>query len=253
MTTSRFLFYFFLFASHALQIAIAGILVRRKMVREFPVFFVYTCFQVLQFAVIFTMDAMDSVTRGQFIVPFIAEKYISAGLRFAVIHEVFHHVFRSYPALQSMGGRLLRWSIVLLMILAVLVVSYSTGTSLDRESLVLIVIDRAVHIMQVGLLVMLLLLVKYLRLTWSTYVLPIAVGLGLYSSTMLVIAALRAHYGPYYQPILLGNIEDISYTCSAMVWFTALVVPERALKQVEIPVSAELESWNAALQRLLEQ
>jgi len=253
MTVSRFFFYFFWFASHVLQIPIAILLVRRKMIREFPAFFLYTCFQILQFAVLFTMDAMDSVTRDQFMVAWLVDRYASAGLRFAVIHEIFYHVFRSYPALLGLGGRLFRWSTALLMFVAVVLVAYTTGTNLNYESIVPIVIDRAVDIMQVGLLVVLLLLVKYLRLTWSTYVFPIAVGLGLYSSTMLVMAALHARYGMYYQPVLFGHIDHVSYTCSALVWFTALLVPERAVMQMEPPATAELESWNAALQRLLQQ
>jgi hypothetical protein len=253
MTASRLFFYFSWFVPPVLQLSIAIILVRRKMVSEFPAFFVYTCFQILQFAVLFTMDAMDSVSRDQFMAAWLVERYSSAGLRFAVIHEIFHHVFRSYPALQSLGGRLLRWSIVLLMILAVVLVASSTGTGLNRESLVIIVIDRAVDIMQVGLLVVLLVLVRYLRLTWSTYVLPIAVGLGLYSSAMLVMAALHAHYGMFYQPALFGLIEHVVYGCSALIWFTALLIPERAVRPVKPPLAPELETWNAALQRLLQQ
>jgi hypothetical protein len=253
MTASRFFYYFFLFASHVLQIPIAVILVRRKMVRELPTFFVYTCFQVLQVTVLFTMDEMTSVTRDQYMVAWLAEKYISAGLRFAVIHEIFQHVFRSYPVLQNLGGRLFRWFTALLMVVAVVLVASSTGTNLDRMSIALIVIDRAVDIMQVGLLVVLLLLVKYLHLTWSTYALPIAVGLGLYSSTLLVMAALRAHYGMYFEPLLFARIEDASYTCSALIWFTALLMPQRAVRPMDASVSAELEGWNAALQRLLEQ
>lgn len=253
MTVSRFLFYFFWFASHVLQIAIVAILVRRKMIRELPAFFVYTCFQILQFAVLFTMAEMDYFTKAEYDAAWIVEKYISAGLRFAVIHEIFRHVFGSYSALQGLGGRFFRWSTALLMVVAVVLVAYSTGTSLTYLSVVPIVIDRAVDIMQVGLLVVLLLLVKYLRLTWSSYVLPIAVGLGLYSSTMLVLAALHAHYGMDYKPVLFGHIEHISYTCSALVWFTALLMPERAVNQIAPPPAAELETWNTAVQKLLQQ
>ena len=252
MTASRFFFYFFWFASPVLQVLIASILVRRKMVRDLPAFFVYTCFQILQFAVLFTMDAMDSVTRYQFYTAWLVERYASAGLRFVVIHEIFHHVFRCYPVLQSLGGRLFRWSTASLMVVAVVIVARSTGTNLDRFSFVSIVIDRCVDIMQVGLLVVLLLLVKYLRLTWSTYVVPIAVGLGLYSSTMLVLAAFHARYGWYFEPILSGHIEHVSYTCSNLVWLSALLIPQRAVTQIEPPPTAELETWNTAVQRLLQ-
>lgn len=253
MTVSDYLYYFFWPASHVLQIPIAVIMVRRKMVREFPAFFVYTCFQMLQCAVLFTMAEMDYFTKAQYDPAVVVEGYISAGLRFAVIHEIFYHVFRSYPALQTLGGKIFRWSTAVLMVVAVVVVAQSTGPTLNYLSTGIIVIDRAVNIMQLGLLVLLVLLVKYLRLTWSTYVFPIAVGLGLYSSAMLVVAAFKAHYGMYFQPVLSGHIDRISYTCSTLVWFTALLLPERAVKPIEPPVSAELEGWNAALQRLLQQ
>ena len=253
MTVSEFLYYFFWPAAHVLQIPIAAIMVRRKMVREFPAFFLYTCFQLLQSAVLFAMAEMDYFTKVQYDTAVIVEGYISGGLRFAVIHEIFSHVFRSYPALQNLGGKMFRWSTILLMVVAVVVVAKSTGPTLNYLSVGIIVIDRAVAIMQVGLLVLLVLLVKYLRLTWSSYVLPIAVGLGLYSSMMLMMAALHAHYGMYFQSALLSHVDRITYTGSTVVWFVALLLPERAPKQVEPPVNADLETWNAALQRLLQQ
>ena len=174
-------------------------------------------------------------------------------LRFALIHEIFQDVFRSYPALQQLGGRLVRLTVVLLMIAAVLLVAYSTGTNLDRVSLVYVVVNRTVNIMQVGLLVSLLLLVKYLHLSWSTYVLPVAVGLGLYASAMLVSTALQAHFGTFFNHYLTNQIEHGAYTCCVVVWLTGLLLPQPAAKQIEPPVIHELEDWNAALQRLLQQ
>jgi hypothetical protein len=252
MTASRFFFLFF-WVVHVLQIPIIVIMVRRKMVREFPIFFVYTCFQILQTAVLFTIDQSDRFTAEQFIRGWIAEEYISVALRFAVIHEIFQHVFRNYPALQRLGGRLVRWSTVALMIAAVLLVAYSTGTNLDRVSLVLVVVNRTVNIMQVGLLVLLLLLVRYLHLSWSTYVLPMALGLGLYASAMLVNTALQAHFGAFVNLTLTRRIEVSAYGCCVLVWLTGLLLPQPAAKQIEPPAIHELEDWNAALQRLLQQ
>jgi hypothetical protein len=174
-------------------------------------------------------------------------------LRFAVIHEIFHHVFRSYPALQQLGGRLFRWSTILLMIAAVLLVAYSSGANLDPVSLVYVVINRAVNIMQVGLMVLLLLLVKYLGLSWSSYDFPMALGFGLYSSVMLVDTALQAHFGAFFDPLLTNQITCGAYTFCVLVWLTGLLLPQQATRPVELPTTHELENWNAALQRLLQQ
>jgi hypothetical protein len=155
--------------------------------------------------------------------------------------------------LQQFGGRLVRWSTMLLMVAAVLLVAYSTGTNLDRVSLVLVVVNRIVNIMQVGLLILLVLLVKYLRLSWSTYVLPMALGFGLYASAMLVNTALLAHFGTFFNNILRDQIEHSAYTCSVLVWLTGLLLPQPAAKPIEPLAIHELEDWNAALQRLLQQ
>jgi len=253
MTISRFFFLFLWVAPHVLQIPIIVIMVRRKMVREFPLFFVYTCFQILQTAVLFTIDQSDRFTGDQYIACWIAEECISVVLRFAVIHEIFQHVFRSYPAFQRAGSRIVQFTVVLLMIAAVLLVAYSTGTDLDRVSLVNVVVNRTVNIMQVGLLVLLLLLVKYLHLSWSTYVFPMAVGFGMYASDMLIDTALQARYGAFFNNSLIGHIEHGAYTCCVLVWVTGLLLPQPAAKPIEPPAIHELEDWNAALQRLLQQ
>jgi hypothetical protein len=253
MTASRFLFLFLWVAPHVLQIPIIVIMVRRKMVREFPIFFVYTCFQILQTAVLFTIDQSDRFTAEQYIVCWIAEEYISVALRFAVIHEIFQHVFRSYPALQKLGAHLVRLTIVLLMIVAVILVAYSTGTNLDQVSVVYIVVNRTVNIMQVGLLVLLVLLVKHLHLSWSTYVLPVALGFGLYASTMLANTSLQAHFGAFFNNSLTSQIEHVAYTCCVVVWLSGLLLPQPVAARIEPPSSHELEDWNAALQRLLQQ
>jgi len=253
MTASRFFFLFLWVAPHVLQIPIILIMARRRMVREFPIFFAYTCFQISQTAVLFTIDQSDRFTAEQYIVCWIAEEYISVALRFAVIHEIFQHVFRSYPALQKLGGRLVRLTIVVLMIAAVLLVAPSTGTSLDRVSLVYVVVNRIVNIMQVGLLILLILLVKYLRLSWSTYVFPMALGFGLYASAMLINTALQARFGAFFDHYLTNQIEHGAYTCCVLVWLAGLLLPQPADKQIDAPAMHELEEWNAALQRLLQQ
>jgi hypothetical protein len=156
MTASRFLFLYLWVAPHALQIPIVVIMVRRKMVREFPIFFVYTCFQILQCAVLFTMDQVDYFTGDQYVPTWLAAEYIS-------------------------------------------------------------------------------------------------VGLGLFASVMLATSVVRAHYGAFFERTLMDDIENAGYHCAVILWLTGLVLPARATQQIESPRAPEVEHWNAALQRLLEQ
>ena len=226
MTTSRFFFLFLWVAPHVLQILIIVIMVRRKMLREFPIFFCLHVFPDIADRRSFYYRPVGPIHLGALHPQLDSRGIYQRGAAFAVIHEIFQNVFRSYPALQQLGGRLVRWSTVLLMIAAVLLVAYSTGTNLDRVSLVLVVVNRTVNIMQVGLLVLLLLLVKYLHLSWSTFVFPLALGLGLYASAMLVNTALQAHYRGFLDAFLTNQIEHGAYSCCVLVWLTGLLLPQ---------------------------
>ena len=72
MTAHRLLFLYLWIAPHVLQVALAVMMVRRKLAREFPAFFLYTVFEVLQFAVLFALCWLVLAGRWS------AEPYIDA-------------------------------------------------------------------------------------------------------------------------------------------------------------------------------
>ena len=58
MSLYRALYVYLWVAPHVLQVALAMMLVCRKLVKEFPAFFLYTLGEVLQFVVLYTMNAI---------------------------------------------------------------------------------------------------------------------------------------------------------------------------------------------------
>jgi len=62
MTVPRWLFFYLWIAPHALQAVLAIVMIRRRLLRQFPAFFAYTVYEVVQFLVLFTMDQFDSVS-----------------------------------------------------------------------------------------------------------------------------------------------------------------------------------------------
>jgi hypothetical protein len=174
-------------------------------------------------------------------------------LRFVVVHEIFDNVFQSYPALKAFGGVVFRWATVVLMIIAVTVVGYSSGTDLNRFTVVYTILDRAVSIVQCGLLVLLVLLARFLSFPWTSYAFGIALGLGFFASVDLGIAALRAQYGLALAAEITDPISMATYHCCVLFWVVILLRPERVIGRVGSPPNQELEHWNSALQRLLQQ
>ena len=247
------LFWYLWVAPHVLQVALAMMLIRRKLVREFPAFLGYTVGEVLQFAILFTISEIPSVTTAQYWSAWVSGGILSVVLRFAVTQEIFSHVFRSYPALKQFEGLLFRWATVVLMILAVAMVGYTTGGGLNRLVVAITVIDRAVSIIQCGLLVFLLLLARFFRFSWRSYVFGIALGLGFFASVQLAVTAVRAHLGVWAAPEFFDLLSMATYHCCVLFWIVALYLPqEKATRVSAVPING-LEHWNEALQELLHQ
>jgi hypothetical protein len=253
MAVPRWLFFYLWIAPHALQAVLAIVMIRRRLLQQFPAFFAYTVYEVVQFLVLFTMDQFDSVPQIQWGTTEIIGRTGSMILRFVVVHEIFENVFQSYPALKAFGGVVFRWATVVLMIIAVTVVGYSAGTDLNRFTVVYTILDRAVSIVQCGLLVLLVLLARFLSFPWTSYAFGIALGLGFFASVDLGIAALRAQYGLALAAEITDPISMATYHCCVLFWVVTLLRPERVIGRVGSPPNQELEHWNSALQRLLQQ
>jgi hypothetical protein len=252
MMLPRWLFFYLWIAPHALQAVLAIIMIRRKLFRLFPAFFAYTVYEVVQFVVLFTMNRMASVPVNQWFIADLVGITGSMVLRFLVVHEIFNNVFESYPALKAFGDVLFRWATVVLMIMAVTMVGYSSGAELDRFTVVYTVLDRAVSTVQCGLLVLLVLLARFLSFPWTSYAFAIALGLGFFASVDLGISAIKAQYGTNVG-YMLDPLSMATYHCCVLFWVVSLLRPERKIARAASPPGHELEHWNSVLQRLLQQ
>lgn len=241
-----------------LQALLATMMIHRGLAKRFPAFFAYTVYEALLNGFLFTIDHIDSVTGAQYGNAYLVGAAGSAALRFAVVCEIFIQVFRSYPALKELGEVIFRWATAILMIVSVLIVANATGlegTGLERDwyAVGLQVVDRAVNIIQCGLLVFLVLLASFLRFAWTSYIMGIALGFGVFSSVELCVSALRAQYGMYFAWKAVPVIESFTYLGCLSIWGIALLVPEFRSRRINPEPVKDLQHWNNELERLLRQ
>ena len=102
MYPHSFLWHYLWIAPHALQIIVAVVMVRRGLFREFPVFFAYTVFQVLEEGTLFILDHSAAISGYQYWCAHSVGLAIDVALRFAIIVEIFSSVFRNYPGLKHL-------------------------------------------------------------------------------------------------------------------------------------------------------
>ncbi len=239
--------------SVVLQSGLATIMVRRGLARRFPAFFGYTVYEALLNTFLFIIGHLDSVSGGEYSNAFLAGGVGSAAFRFAVVCEIFIHVFRSYTPLKEMGRIIFRWATTILMIAAVLIVASTTGVDKDKYAIGLLIVDRTVNIIQCGLLVFLVVLASFLRFSWTSYIMGIALGFGVYSSAELCMSALRAQYGLHFGWTAFPVISSFTYLGCIGMWVVTLLLPEYRSLRIRHAPAQNLQDWNDTLERLLRQ
>jgi hypothetical protein len=246
------LWHFLWLAPRALQILIAGIMLRRGLVRDFPIFFTYTVFQILSEGTLFVFDHDAAVSDYLYWYTYWVGLTVSSGLRFGIIWEICSGVFSRYPGLRRLNRFLFRWAIVVLLFLAIALAANApedgTFHILSRTR----VLDLSVNVMQSGLWLLLVGLCAYFRLFWRSIAYGIAFGLGIFATVALAAGAARLWTGFVagyaYDFVVMG-----AYNCSTVVWLVYVLMPEKVHRNLKDLPQNDLEQWNAELQRLLPQ
>ncbi len=200
-------------AQPILQSVVAVILWRRKLHKQFPVFFLFLLVQVANFAVIFPLWRTGNYRL--YFVPFWLGEAVNAVLGFKVIHEIFLDVFRPYHTLKDLGTLLFKWAGVVMLLVSV-VVAFSN--SFDQSPLVHAVttLQRSVRIVQLGLILFLLLFSRFLGVSRKQVSFGISLGFGLFAGVELMLMALNS--GGFVRQGNLNLVNMVTLILAILVW-----------------------------------
>jgi hypothetical protein len=196
-----------------LQLAVAVVLWRRKLYRQFPVFFTYILAQIAIFAVTFPLWRAGNYE--WFFWSYWLGAVISAILGFRVIHEVFLDVFRPYHTLKDLGTMLFGWAGVVMLMVSV-VVAFSNSPTYDPIVHAVTTLQRSVRFLQFGLVLFLLLFSRYLGVSRRQHSFGIALGLGGYAGAELVLLALSSGGLLHKDGLALANM--MAFNLAMLVW-----------------------------------
>jgi hypothetical protein len=227
-------------AQPILQSAVAVILWRRKLHKQFPVFFLFLLTQVINFVVIFPL--WRTASYNVYFWPFWIGEAVNAFLGFKVIHEIFLDVFRPYHTLKDLGTLLFKWAAVVMLLVSV-VVAFSN--SYDASPLVhaITTLQRSVRIVQLGLILFLLLFSRFLGVSRKQISFGISLGFGLFAGAELLLYALNS--GGFVKQSTLNVINLISYILAVLVWF-GYAVSRKAVRVAAVN-RLQTERWEQGL------
>ncbi|HYA23696.1 MAG TPA: hypothetical protein VEF05_06020 [Terriglobales bacterium] len=255
MTLLSYIWHGFWFAQSGLRVLLLLLVLRRKFYKPYPVFAVYVGWAALRSVILLFMNYAPFVSGNQYYQVHAASSVIDAVLRWGIIYEMFDHVFRDYATLRNLGPKLFRWATLALIIGAIVLAWFAPASGLGRVMSTLYAMERNVNVLLCGLLIVLLALAQYFRLSWRSPVFGIALGLGIMAASDLGTYAIRSQIEPISRNLstdVLDLIIQAATLCCVLIWTAYLLAPERkpVARVVQLPPH-DLETWNHELERLL--
>jgi hypothetical protein len=226
-------------AQPILQSVVAAVLWRRKIHKQFPVFFSFLIAQLIIFAVTFPLFGRSETW---YFWAFWIGEAVNAILGFKVIHEIFLDVFRPYHALKDLGTPVFRWAGVVMLLVSVVVAASNSFTKYPIIHAVT-TLEGSVRTVQVGLILFLVIFSRFLGVSRRQVSFGIALGFGLFAGAELILLAMYS--GKFVGHGNFNLLNMLSYDVSTLIWlaysFSPTVVREVAVNHLQT------QRWEQAL------
>lgn len=248
------LWHYLWLAPHILQLAVVFLLWRRRLYKQFPIFFAYTIFEALEEFTLYGLDVAPSVSDATFWEAFCVGLVVEGLLKIAVVGELFRHLVAQWSALAAVGNRLISGLGAILFVLAVVAAAYAP---IDNPQFAIPsrahVLEQSLYIVQCGLVLFLFIFAAHYKLTWDSRTFGIALGFAIVASEHLAAWAVMASGGWMDKRTLLDLLNMATYHVAVLIWFYYLLVPQRkpTTSTVSLPENT-LAIWNRELERLLQ-
>ena len=228
-----------------LQILIAVLMLRRKLIRAFPMFFAYTVLipvrDVLQFAI-------RDFPRAYFFVYWTAEA-VSILASILVSGEIAERLVEPYSEFRKLLhiGFAVIGSLALAAGVYVFIHRASPGSELFST---ILLAETAARILQVVLFIVVILAIRYFGLTWWHYTTGIALGFGTAASLQLMLAEVTGNL-QLISKDLFTFLKPAAYNSAVLIWaWYFLVAGNRSVNVPNLP-STEIARWNDVLKGYL--
>lgn len=228
-----------------LQFVCALLLYRRKLHKEYYFFFCYLLFEGITGAIVEPLSIVLYKNVTYFYV-FWVQTALGDIFAFAVFYELFCAAFKPFAGLRDMAQVVFRWAALALLLVGVVVFCSSALPSFQRVTLIVVNMERAICVMQCGMLLFLLMGSSYLGLSKKNIVFGVSLGFGLTAVVNLLFLTLTTVFGYYH--LLVYRVFDLSSavvgTTVIAMWTWYIANPEPARETINVPVTSPLLRWN---------
>jgi hypothetical protein len=229
-----------------LQAAIAFGMVRRKLVKSFPIFFAYTGWVLFACTGLLFLKPSGNLFHHLHW----CEEALSIVLGLAAIFEILRHILPPYSSPRFVMHLL--WVLAGLFAVTALLMFVSAKPMTGNYAMyeVIVLAERSVRFLQASLLIVVIALMSVLGLAWHHEALGILIGFGVYSAVALVAFECGALH--WLNPIAFSMLNSAGYNVAALIWAFYILHPRRRTPVERLP-NADLAEWNSALDNYVNQ
>jgi len=234
---------------------------KRGFRKQLPVFIAFAIFSALGQLAVYFADILPSVSAENFWRVDWASVLIESLLKFALIAEIFAHVFDPYASVAKLGKLLIRGVGASLVLAAALAAAYAPKDSPYGLINGAHLLEQTIYLIETGLLLFIFLFSAYFRLRPERPIFGIALGLAISACVHLATWAVAANVGlPAAKRVILDFVNMGTYHICVLIWCYYLLVQNIRTKPPKPPAMGpppvgpfkeDLEDWNQELERLI--
>jgi hypothetical protein len=256
MLQAHSLLWHYLWVAPSVLLLILGFgLWRLGVHRQHPFFLAFVLASAIEQLTLYLLDIVPSVEPGTWWRFFWVGLVLEGILKFALLAEIFAHVFRPYVAIAKLGKRVIGAAGVLLIFASSLAAALAPVDGLFGIVSGAHILEQTIYIIECGILVSIFGFSSYFRIGMPVAERGIAIGLSISACTHLATWALAANDSlPNDSRVVLDFINMATFHFCVLMWIYYLLVP-RGVSAKAAPIGLpenNLAVWNRELERLLQ-
>jgi hypothetical protein len=211
------------FFGPVLQTVLLILMLRRRSIFTFPLFFSYIALQAVKSVVLFSVYHYRSY---DYFSAYWIGNGLSVLLALAVMDEVWRHLFQPFANVRRLGSLVFRWAAIVLILVAVIITFSTPELGSDRVSAAILNFDRSLRLMQCGLALLLILFSRQLRLSWKHPAVGIALGFGTFAAVEFLLVT---SFTQSLTSIATASlIKSVAFNAVTLLWVFYLQKPYSA-------------------------
>lgn len=219
------------------------VMAKRQLRTVYPLFFTYIGINAVAVVI---LSVAYFFGPSQYFYVYWTSSTILMTVGFAVQYEVFVDILKPYSAVIDLGKMLFFWAAGFLFLAGILTALVTSGTHSSKLVVAVDLCDRCVHLMQCGLMLLLIAFEKRLDLSWRSPGMSLALGLGIIAAMDLGVS-----YAEGRVPVMNGQwglVNGAVFTGIMAFWAFRLSEKESTpITAASSPTRLIIQRWNDAL------